>query len=166
MELQAKRSESNFHYPKAKLFPQSLSSPSKQRQITHFPQLRGRTVKTYLKLCCFKTTFLKLLTEEYSFHWNVHLVTLSKNLVATITEFQSIFVTATINIYIEQHVLYPTELKIKPITLFFSQVNIILKLLRMCICDKQRQSFNRIYKQERSKYLIQKNLTNVHALRN
>ena len=30
------------------------------------------------------------------------------------------------------------------------KLNINLKLFQMCICDKQRYSFNRIYKYERS----------------
>ena len=61
----------------------------KQRQITHSPQLRGRTMKTYLKMYCFKSIFLKHVTEECTFCWNVLLVTLRKNLVATIAELMS-----------------------------------------------------------------------------
>ena len=38
---------------------QSLSSPPQQRQITHSPQLRETTKKTYFKMYCFKSTFLK-----------------------------------------------------------------------------------------------------------
>ena len=39
---------------------QSLSTIlSQQRQITHSPQLRETTKKTYFKMYCFKSTFLK-----------------------------------------------------------------------------------------------------------
>ena len=51
-------------------------------QITHSPRLRGRTMKTYFKMYCFKSIFLKHVTEECTFCGNVLLVTLSKNLVA------------------------------------------------------------------------------------
>ena len=60
---------------------------------------------------CFKSTFLKHLTEECTFRWNVLLVTLSKNSVATITEILSLFVTVTINIYIQYDVFYLPELE-------------------------------------------------------
>ena len=36
----------------------------------------------------------------------------------------------------------------------------------MCIFDKQRYSFNRIYKYKRPKYYISKKLTKVHAMWN
>ena len=57
---------------------------------------------------------------------------LSKNLTATNTEFLPLFVNVN--------------------SQFFSRLNINIKLLQMCICDKQRYNFNRIYKYERSKY--------------
>ena len=111
----------HFYYPKTKLSPRSLSSPPRQRQITHFPQLRESTTKTYFKMYCFKLTFLKHVTEECTFCWKILLVTWSKNLVATITEFLPLFVTVTSNIYIQQHVLYLSELKVTSVTLnFFS----------------------------------------------
>ena len=52
---------------KAKLSPRSLSLPQRQRQITHSPQLRGRTMKIYFEMYCFKSTFLKHVTEKYTF---------------------------------------------------------------------------------------------------
>ena len=61
----------HFCYPKTKLSARSLSSSPRQRQITHFPQVRGRTMKTYLKMYCFKSTFLKHVTEECTFCWKV-----------------------------------------------------------------------------------------------
>ena len=48
-----------FYYLKIKVSPWSLSSPTRQRQITHSPQLRGRTVKTYFEMYCLKSTFFK-----------------------------------------------------------------------------------------------------------
>ena len=42
-----------------------------------------------------------------------------KNLVATITEFLSLFFTSKSNIYIKQGLLYVTELKVTPITFYF-----------------------------------------------
>ena len=42
------------------------------------------------------------------------------------------------------------NLIVTPITLYF-RLNINMKLLQMCICGKQRFSFNRIYKYKRSK---------------
>ena len=62
---------------------------------------RGRTMKIYFKMYCFKSTFLKHVTEECTFSWKVLLVTLSKILVDTITEFLSLFVNVIINIYIQ-----------------------------------------------------------------
>ena len=109
----------HFYHPKTKLSPLSLSLPPRQRQITHFSQLRGRTMKTYFKIYCFKSTFLKDVTEEFTFCWKVLQVNLSKNLVATITEFLSLFVTVTINIYIQQHIIYLPELKVTSITIYF-----------------------------------------------
>ena len=38
--------------------------------------------------------------EEWTFCWKVYLVTLSKHLLATLSEFLSVFVTVIINIYI------------------------------------------------------------------
>ena len=76
-------------------------------------------MKTFLKMCYFKSTFLKHVREECTFCWKVLLVTLSKNLVATLTEILSVFVTVIINIYIQQHVLHLFELKVTPITVFF-----------------------------------------------
>ena len=63
--------------------------------------IRQRTMKTYFKMYCFKSIFLKHVTEECTFGWNVLLVTLSKNLLATTTEFLSLFVNVIINIYIQ-----------------------------------------------------------------
>ena len=58
MELQVKKLKvENFSYLKEKLFPLSLSSPSRQRQITHSLQLKGRSMGTYFKMCWFKSTF-------------------------------------------------------------------------------------------------------------
>ena len=79
-----------YHHPKAET---NYSSPS--------PQLSRRTMKTYFKMYCFKTIFLTQVTEECTFCWNVLLVTLSKNLVATITEFLLLFVNAIIDIFIQ-----------------------------------------------------------------
>ena len=52
----------HFYYPQGKDPTQSKLSPSKQRQITYSPQLRQRTMKTYLKIYCFKSNFLKPVT--------------------------------------------------------------------------------------------------------
>ena len=43
-----------YHHPKAKT-------------NYSFPQLRGRTMKTYFKMNCLKPTFLKHVTEECTF---------------------------------------------------------------------------------------------------
>ena len=58
-------------------------------------------MKNYFKMYCFKSTFLKYVTEELTFCWKVLLVTLSKNLVDTVIEFLSLFDTVIINIYIQ-----------------------------------------------------------------
>ena len=58
-------------------------------------------MKIYFKMYCFKLTFLKHVTEECTFSWKVLLVTLSKILMDTITEFLSLFVNVIINIYIQ-----------------------------------------------------------------
>ena len=55
-------------------------------------------MKTNFKMYFFKPTFLKHVTEECTFCWKVLLPTLSKNMVATMTEFLLLFVTVTINI--------------------------------------------------------------------
>ena len=67
-----------FYYPEAKLFPRSLLSPHRQRQITHSPQLKGRTKITCFKMYCFKSTFLKHIAEEWTFCGKNLLVTLSE----------------------------------------------------------------------------------------
>ena len=66
MDLQVKKIKVDI-VTKAKLFPRSLSTPPRQRQITHSPHLRGRTRKTYFKMYCFKSTFLKHVAEECTF---------------------------------------------------------------------------------------------------
>ena len=58
-------------------------------------------MKSYFKMYCLKSTFLKYVTEEFTFCWKVLLVTLSKNLGATVIEFLSLFDTVLINIYIQ-----------------------------------------------------------------
>ena len=45
-----------FYYSQAKLSPRSLSPSPRQRQISHSPQVRGWTMKTYFKMCCSKST--------------------------------------------------------------------------------------------------------------
>ena len=106
----------HFYYPKTKLSPWSLSSPTKQRQITHSSQISGRTMKTCFKLYYFKSTFLKHVTVECTLLVGPFG---NKNLVATITELSSLFDTVTISIYIQEHVLYLPELKVTSITLHF-----------------------------------------------
>ena len=69
------------------------------------PQLRGRNMKTYFQMYCFESTFLKHVAEEWTFCWKVLLVALSKTLVATITEFLSLFGTIKINIYIQNKLI-------------------------------------------------------------
>ena len=59
------------------------------------------------------------LREEFTFCWKIFLVTLSKNLVATLTELLSLFVTVIINIYIQWYIRYLPELKFTPMTLYF-----------------------------------------------
>ena len=76
-------------------------------------------MKTYLKMYCCKSIFLKHVTEECNFYFKVLLVTLSKNLVATITECLRLFVNIIINIYIQKHIFYLSELKVTPIILYF-----------------------------------------------
>ena len=88
----------HFYYFQVKLSPWSLSLTPRPRQITHSPYLRGRTMKTYLKMYCFKLTFLKLVLEECTFSWKVLSVTLSKHQLATITEVLSLFANVIINI--------------------------------------------------------------------
>ena len=66
--FESQKNESrHFYYPQAKLPPRSLSSRLRQRQITHSLKLRVRTMKTFFKKYCFKSTFLKHLTEECTF---------------------------------------------------------------------------------------------------
>ena len=123
-----------FHCPKAKLSPRSLSSSRRKRQITHSSQLRWRTMKTYFKMHCFKSTFFKTCNRRMHFlleGWNVLLVTLSKHKVATVTEFLSLFVTVIINIYIQQHVLYLPVLNVTPITLYFFSTKTAVCLYRV-----------------------------------
>ena len=60
----------------------SLPSPyhhlqSRGKLLIH-PQLRGMTMKTYFKMYCFKSNFLKHVTEKCTFCWKVLFVTLSK----------------------------------------------------------------------------------------
>ena len=63
MDLQVKKLKADISTtPKAKLSHRSLSSLPRKRQITHPPQLRERTMKTYFKMSCFKSTFLKHVT--------------------------------------------------------------------------------------------------------
>ena len=57
------------------------------------------------------------------------LVTLSKNLVATLTELLALFVTVIIKIFIQQHVLYLPELKFTPITLYFFSTKYKFKII-------------------------------------
>ena len=110
----------HFYYLQAKLSFRSLSPPQGRVKLL-IPKLgRGRLFQTYFKMYCFKSTFLKHVTEEFTFCWKVLLVTLSKNLVATITGFLSLFLNIVINIYIQWHVLYRPEFKVTPITLYFS----------------------------------------------
>ena len=86
-------------------------------------------MKTYFKMYCFKSTFLNHVTEECSFCWKVLLMTFNKNLVATITEFLSLFVNATVNNYIQQHVLYLSKLKVSEITLHFFSTKYKYKII-------------------------------------
>ena len=102
MDLQVKKLKVDIpNTPRQTSLSPVLIITPKKGQITHSPQLRGRTMKTYFKMYCFKSIFLKHVTEECTFCGNVLLVTLSKNLVATITEFLSLFVNVIINIYIQ-----------------------------------------------------------------
>ena len=78
-------------------------------------------MKTYFKMYCLKSTFLKHVTEKRTFCSKVLLL-----LIACISPAS-----------IESYACNPV---------------INVQLLQMCICDKQRYSFNRIYKYERSKY--------------
>ena len=115
-----KSKNQTFLLPPGKtLFPVPITTP-RQSQITHPKLGRGGLFQTYFKMYCFKSTFLKHVTEEFTFCWKVLLVTLSKNLVAAITEFLSLFLNIVINIYIQWHVLYRPEFKVTPITLHFS----------------------------------------------
>ena len=99
MELQVKKWKVNFSttpLPQGNTLSQvPLISPKVEKNYS-FPQLRGRTIKTYFKMHCYKSTFIKHVTEECTFCWKILLVTLRRNLVATIAEFLSLFVTFTI----------------------------------------------------------------------
>ena len=110
----------HFCYLQAKLSSRSLSPPQGRVKLLILKLGRGGLFQTYFKMYCFKSTFLKHVTEEFTFCWKVLLVTLSKNLVATITGFLSLFLNIVINIYIQWHVLYRPEFKVTPITLYFS----------------------------------------------
>ena len=44
-----------FYYCQVELSPRSLSPSPRQRQISHSPQLREWTMKTYFKMYCFKS---------------------------------------------------------------------------------------------------------------
>ena len=68
-----------------------------------------------------------------------------ETLVATITEFFSLFVTVIINVYFQWLVLYLPELKVTPISLYFFSIRYKYKI-------EQRYRFNLISKYERSKY--------------
>ena len=68
MDLQVKKLRVDISTtPRQKLSPRSLSSPPRQRQITHSLKLRGWIMKTYFKMYCFNSTFLKNETEECGF---------------------------------------------------------------------------------------------------
>ena len=75
--------------------PDPYYYPHGNDKSLHPPHLRGRTMKTYFKMYCFKSTFLKHVIGECTFCCKVLLVTFSKYQVATITEVLSI--TFTIN---------------------------------------------------------------------
>ena len=61
MDFKVNKVESrHYYYPQEKLCHRYVSSPPRQRQITHSPQLRDRTGETYFEMYCFKSTFLKL----------------------------------------------------------------------------------------------------------
>ena len=101
MDLQVKKLKVDISTtPRQKSPPSPIISP-KEKVNYLFSQLRGRAMKTHFKMYCCKSTFLKHVTEECTFCWKVTLVTLSKNLVATITEFLSLFVNVIININIQ-----------------------------------------------------------------
>ena len=130
MDLQVKKLKVEISTTsKVKLSPRSLSSSPRQRQSTHSHQLRGRTMKTYFKMYCFKSTFSKNVTEECTFCWKVLLVTLNKNLATTITEFLSVFVNVIINIYIQWYVLYLPELKVTQVTLYYFSTKYKYKII-------------------------------------
>ena len=80
----------------AKLSPVPVITPNEEINYS-FPQLRKRTKKTYFKMYCFKSTFLKDMEQknalfvERSFWW-----LRAKHLVTTITEFLSLFVNVII----------------------------------------------------------------------
>ena len=80
----------------AKLSPVPVITPNEEINYS-FPQLRKRTKKTYFKMYCFKSTFLKDMEQknalfvERSFWW-----LWAKHLVTTITEFLSLFVNVII----------------------------------------------------------------------
>ena len=66
MDLQVKKMKVR-HSDKAKtLSPVSIITPKAKTNYS-FPQLKGRTMKTYFQMNCFKPTFLKHLTEECTF---------------------------------------------------------------------------------------------------
>ena len=65
MDLQVKNE--SRHSDKGKTLSPVCIITSKAKTNYSFPQLKGRTMKTYLQMNCFKPNFLKQLTEECTF---------------------------------------------------------------------------------------------------
>ena len=81
--------------------PPSLFHHPQCRDKLHIPPVKGKDYENLFQKVCFKSAFLKRVTEECTFCWNVLLLTLSRKPgVATITDFLPLLVTVIIHIYI------------------------------------------------------------------
>ena len=65
-----------FFYCQVNLSPRSLSSPSRQRQISHSPQLRRSAMKACFRIYCFKSTLTPATLCFFS-TFSIHLIFLS-----------------------------------------------------------------------------------------